>query len=99
MHALSLLLSFTVVSIIPSLVSALPEPAANNESDHYHDKQKCLSDHDSRDIIERYITKSEVIDEASINRTFTEDYTYESDSASFFQRLDVSKSVLYPEYF
>jgi hypothetical protein len=97
MHALSLLLSFMVVSIIPSLVSAVSEPAANKESGHDHDKQKCLSDHESRDIIERYIARPAVVDEASVNNTFTEDYTYESDSASFFQRLDVSKSVFYLE--
>lgn len=97
MHALSLLLSFMVVSIIPSLVSAVPEPAANKESGHDHDKQKCLSDHESRDIIERYIARPAVVDEASVNKTFTEDYTYESDSANFFRRLDVSKSVFCTE--
>jgi hypothetical protein len=91
MHAISLLLSFVVFSIIPNFVFAVPEPAADKESDHDHDKQKCLSDYESRDIIERYINNFEAINEASINRTFTEDFTYESDSTNFLLRSIVSK--------
>ncbi|KAF2822683.1 hypothetical protein CC86DRAFT_410266 [Ophiobolus disseminans] len=83
MHFLSLLASFLVVGIIPSLSSAFPEPIANPTPDRSHDKQKCLSHHESRDIIERYINNFEVLDEASVNRTFTEDFQYESDSTNF----------------
>lgn len=86
------------VGIISNLASAIPEPAANKDPDHYHDKQKCLSDHESRDIIERYISNFETIDEASVNRTFTEDFTYESDSTNFLLYSNVSQSVLYPGY-
>lgn len=98
MHTLSLLASFMVVCIIPSLVSAIPEAAADKDPDHYHDKQKCLSDHESRDIIERYISNFETLDEASVNRTFTEDFKYESDSTNFLLYSMVSQSVLSPEY-
>ncbi|KAH7396478.1 hypothetical protein DE146DRAFT_763406 [Phaeosphaeria sp. MPI-PUGE-AT-0046c] len=86
MHTLSHLVSFMVLCTILSLVSAIPEPAAIKESDQYHDKQKCLSDHESRDIIERYISNFETIDEASVNSTFTEDFMYESDSTNFLLR-------------
>jgi hypothetical protein len=99
MHTLSLVVSFMVVCTIPSLVSAFPEPAAHTDPGHYHDKQKCLSDHESRDIIERYISNFEALDEASVNRTFTEDFTYESDSTNFLLRSNVSQSVLFSGYF
>jgi hypothetical protein len=95
MHILSHLVSFMVVCIISSLVSAIPEPLASKDSDHYHDKQKCLSDHESRDIIERYISTFETIDEASATRTFTEDFTYESDSTNFLLRSNVRPTVLF----
>jgi hypothetical protein len=98
MHTLSLLVSFMVVFIIPNLVSAIPEPTADKNPDHYHDKQKCLNDHESRDIIERYISNFETIDEASVIETFTEDFKYESDSTNFLLRSNVSSSVRYPEY-
>jgi hypothetical protein len=92
MHILSRLVSFMLVCIIPSPVSAIPEPLASKDSDHYHDKQKCLSDSESRDIIKRYISTFETIDEASAMRTFTEDFTYESDSTNFLLRSNVSQN-------
>jgi hypothetical protein len=79
-----------VICIIPSLVSTSPEPAVNNNKDHYYDKKKCPSAHESRDIIERYISNFEALDEASINRTFTEYFTYESDSTNFLIYSNVS---------
>lgn len=96
MHALSLLIYFMVVCIIPSFVSAIPKPVSK-DSDHYHDRQKCLSDHESRDIIERYISNFETLNEASVNITFTENFTYESDSTNFLLYSNVSQSVFYPE--
>jgi hypothetical protein len=96
MHALSLLASVMVANIIPQLTYALPEPFADKDSDHHYPTQKCLGDHESRDILQRYVNTFEVLDEAVVNQTFTEHFKYESDSTSFFLQLEVGPALLYP---
>lgn len=94
MHAL-LLVSVLLANILPTIASTLPEPIAHKGSYGYHDGQKCLSDSESRDILARYTGNFEVLNEASVNETFTEDFVYESDSTSFFLRKDVRQNELF----
>jgi hypothetical protein len=89
MHVLSLLASLLATSI---LTSASPSPFPFPGKDHH--KEKCLSDHEARDILQRYKNTFETAaaDEASVTATYTEDFVYESDSTSFFLMKEVSST-------
>lgn len=81
----------SLLTILSLISLALSEPVPyRGDDDHHNNKRKCLSDDEARDFIERYKSNFETLDEASVIATFAEDFTYESDSTSFFFKLDVS---------
>jgi hypothetical protein len=95
MHVVHYLLVL-LLPLLPTTISALPDPYPNDLNKRHGDWQHCLSDDEAHDLIVRYYSNFEVLDEASVIATFTEDFTYESDSTSFFFQLDVSLSPMAP---
>ncbi|KAJ8115809.1 hypothetical protein OPT61_g2630 [Boeremia exigua] len=88
MHTLSFLVFAIIFSILPRLTLGSSHYDTGKNPDRYHHSRSCVGDRESRDIIERYVSNFETINEASVNATFAEDFTYESDSTSFFMRMD-----------